>query len=368
VLAYEKDPLTGIVRHLDDQCIGCSYCILKCPYDVPKFNERLGIVRKCDMCHGRLEASEAPACVQACPTQAIRIVKVRLEQSDGRAGCDTKAFLPVAPSAATTRPTTRYLSERGLPSDAVAADHGHHRRQPAHLPLVFLLVLSQLALGLQLAGELGLALILGMAGLAASTLHLGQPLRAWRVFLGLRRSWLSREAVALGLWVPALAGAWAGARWYPESPYTGILVSVAAVLGTIGVLSSAWLYADTPRRAWAARWTFPRFAGTTALGVAALGPTLAVPLLLIVKVGLELLWAQRASPATRALISGELRTVLVFRILTAVAATGLLLASESQPIQALGLVLILLGELLERTLFFVAVDPSAMPGQPAGRA
>ena len=32
VLAYEKDPITGIVRHLDDQCIGCQYCVLKCPY------------------------------------------------------------------------------------------------------------------------------------------------------------------------------------------------------------------------------------------------------------------------------------------------------------------------------------------------
>ena len=36
VLAYEKDPVTGIVRHLDDQCIGCQYCMLKCPYDVPQ--------------------------------------------------------------------------------------------------------------------------------------------------------------------------------------------------------------------------------------------------------------------------------------------------------------------------------------------
>src|SRR5258708_6300153 len=35
VLAFEKDPLTGIVLHLDDQCIGCNYCVLKCPYDVP---------------------------------------------------------------------------------------------------------------------------------------------------------------------------------------------------------------------------------------------------------------------------------------------------------------------------------------------
>ena len=54
MLAYEKDPVTGIVRHLDDQCIGCSYCILKCPYDVPKYSRARGIVRKCDMCHSRL--------------------------------------------------------------------------------------------------------------------------------------------------------------------------------------------------------------------------------------------------------------------------------------------------------------------------
>ena len=49
VAAYEKDATTGIVRHLDDQCIGCQYCILKCPYDVPKYSTARGIVRKCDM-------------------------------------------------------------------------------------------------------------------------------------------------------------------------------------------------------------------------------------------------------------------------------------------------------------------------------
>lgn len=38
VNAYEKDPTTGIVRHLDDQCFGCQYCTLACPYDVPKYN------------------------------------------------------------------------------------------------------------------------------------------------------------------------------------------------------------------------------------------------------------------------------------------------------------------------------------------
>ena len=66
-LAYEKDDSTGIVRHLDDQCIGCSYCIMKCPYDIPRFDAARGIVRKCDMCTERLGAGEAPACVQSCP-------------------------------------------------------------------------------------------------------------------------------------------------------------------------------------------------------------------------------------------------------------------------------------------------------------
>src|SRR5438046_521299 len=97
VLAYEKDPVTGIVHHLDDQCIGCSYCILKCPYDVPKFSSRLGIVRKCDMCHGRLAHGEAPACAQACPTSAIRIVNVAVPpplRMDGGAPSGETDFLP----------------------------------------------------------------------------------------------------------------------------------------------------------------------------------------------------------------------------------------------------------------------------------
>src|SRR2546422_4914145 len=75
-LAYEKDSLTGIVHHLADRCIGCEYCVMKCPYQVPRYSHRLGIVRKCDLCSERLAAEQAPACVQACPNEAIRITLV----------------------------------------------------------------------------------------------------------------------------------------------------------------------------------------------------------------------------------------------------------------------------------------------------
>src|SRR5262245_17543657 len=64
VNAYEKDPVTGIVKHLDDQCFGCQYCTMACPYDVPKYHPAKGIVRKCDMCSYRLAVGEPPACVQ----------------------------------------------------------------------------------------------------------------------------------------------------------------------------------------------------------------------------------------------------------------------------------------------------------------
>ncbi len=106
VQAYEKDPVTGIVKHLDDQCIGCQYCTLMCPYDAPKYNKDKGIVRKCDMCSDRLAHGEAPACVQACPTSAIaiRIVEQAMVVETAEAGAFCRAR-PL-PSTPCRRPST----------------------------------------------------------------------------------------------------------------------------------------------------------------------------------------------------------------------------------------------------------------------
>jgi formate dehydrogenase iron-sulfur subunit len=375
VRAYEKDAVTGIVRHLDDQCIGCRYCEMMCPYEVPQYSPSRGIVRKCDMCHGRLAAGEAPACVQACPNEAIAI---RIVPS---AGAGAPGFLPGTPAAAHTLPTTRYRSARSLEAMR-PADAERLRPQPLHLPLVTMLVLSQGAIGtfvaLVLAGDVVspaarravaiAALGVLMAGLSASMAHLGQPLKAWRVFLGLRTSWMSREILAFNAVAGAATG-WVAALWL--LPSTAPFLALPLVLaGVVAVHCSAMLYDATGRRFWCWRRSMGAFVGTAAmLGASALqcvAPSagLGAVVLLVVLVAyagdLELVARGSGDEDLRRsarLMRGPFRRVTVARLACAGAA---LVALPFAPLATLAL--LLAAELCGRVLFFGAVAPPRMPG------
>jgi formate dehydrogenase iron-sulfur subunit len=286
VRAYEKDPRTGIVRHLDDQCIGCQYCALACPYDVPKYNKSRGIVRKCDLCSQRLAVNEAPACAQSCPNSAIRVTVVRTAEAieNSEAG----QFLPGAPDPRYTVPTTVYKTKKVFPRNVLPADYYSVRPEHAHWPLVVMLVLTQLsvgAFGVELlmrafgaetaargVQSLG-ALLFGLLALGASTLHLGRPLYAFRAVIGLKTSWLSREILAFGMFA-GLATAYAAAVWFGgTSPVLRMaqpwLGGAVVLTGLAGVFCSVMIYQCTRRSFWNGTATTFKFGSTmVVLGLA----------------------------------------------------------------------------------------------------
>ncbi|MCZ4335904.1 4Fe-4S dicluster domain-containing protein [Shewanella colwelliana] len=66
----DKD--TGIVAVNSDRCVGCQYCIAACPYQVRFINPETRTADKCDFCQQtQLAKGLQPACVLACPTQAL---------------------------------------------------------------------------------------------------------------------------------------------------------------------------------------------------------------------------------------------------------------------------------------------------------
>jgi Fe-S-cluster-containing dehydrogenase component len=58
----------GPVIWREDKCMGCRYCMISCPFDVPKFdyNSTNPKIQKCDMCYDRIVKGELPVCVETC--------------------------------------------------------------------------------------------------------------------------------------------------------------------------------------------------------------------------------------------------------------------------------------------------------------
>jgi len=420
VMAYEKDLETGIVRHLDDQCIGCQYCVLKCPYDVPKYSERLGIVRKCDMCTGRLAVGEAPACVQACPHEAITIELVDTAAIAHRATPGTE-MIPGAFDSSYTKPTTRFHSANPLPDNVEAGDEAALRLEHAHWPLVWMLLFTQMAAGLFVA--LGVAQCTGSGaaelravglvgwvvlqlGLAVSILHLGRPLGAWRFFLGLRTSWMSREILAFSAFA-GLASATVAALWLPILPVpaflerlrplvviaitlTPWLTALTAATGLAGVFTSVMIYVDTRRPYWSALLTGPKFYGATIILGAAMtaflfacfGEQKAAGVALAVAVAIRLgqfAWDKAVQQNSGAAHASALRrsqhTMARYlpwvpkasdSLLTLFLISGVVAVVTPEPMATIALTLVLASafatSLLERFCFFTTCPAPRMPG------
>jgi len=72
VSALTKDKDTGIVAYNKDACIGCRYCQVACPYNIPKFewDDPYPEIVKCELCSHLIAKGDISACCSACPTGA----------------------------------------------------------------------------------------------------------------------------------------------------------------------------------------------------------------------------------------------------------------------------------------------------------
>ncbi len=97
----------GIVSIDPHRCIACKYCFWTCPYGVRVYDPARDIVRKCEFCHHRLSDGRAPACVEACPTDAILVGDLDDPGSDISKALAARETEVVAPELGTS-PAVRY--------------------------------------------------------------------------------------------------------------------------------------------------------------------------------------------------------------------------------------------------------------------
>jgi DMSO reductase anchor subunit len=378
--------------------------------------------------------------VQACPNQAIRISIVSkrrvLEESE------SNVFLPGAPEPSYTIPTTNYKTDRVFPRNMLPADYYSARPAHSHMPLIVMLVLTQMSVGAFVVeqylqadfatiGGLGdtahvravhliAALLLGFLGLASAIFHLGRPWLAYRAMIGLATSWLSREILAFNLFA-AFASAYvavacaSSAGWHISGHISEFVEQAlgitAGVAGLTAVGCSMMIYIDTQRDFWSPSFTVTKFLGTSlvlgipvvlliSLASAALSSSLTFDLVLAtygrrlcqtlavvsaVKLCFEAtifasLGNKRHTSLKRTalLLTGELSMKTTVRFFVGILGGVLLplvLFGETQLAPDVGfhpvfvgvvvllvLGLCLVGEFLERYLYFTAVVAPKMPG------
>jgi formate dehydrogenase iron-sulfur subunit len=301
--AYERRA-DGVVTHDEALCIGCRYCEMVCPFGAPQFDTAKGVMAKCDFCEARVAKGDPPACVVACPTEALRGSEGELSPDPIPGFVDPAACRPairfklprggrgyrlqhlIAQQAGLKRPETR---DRGLQT----GDEGPETRDPRpetrdnEWPLVVFTALAIPAAGVFAArllaglvsgpampgdGVQALAAIALFVGLAVSLLHLGRPLRAPLALRGAGRSALATEvALASAVLIVALL-----ALLPALSPALRLASARAAGIMALGLLVALGLVYFLPaRRPWRTVLVATPMTSGLAIGVMVLASTAA---------------------------------------------------------------------------------------------
>lgn len=390
-LAYTADPETGAIGIDPDRCIGCRYCSWVCPFDAPRFNQATGVVEKCTFCAHRLQAGIEPACTEACPTGALTLIDRSAGPDPSVKGRRATGFVE-----STARPAIRFVESResrrapdcsadtkgqpdpagGYPPAPAPVDRmtsGHNRSRigvRAEWTLLVFTLLQAILVGAFLArlpvpggsGAFGgwvapnaAIAIAGVAAAGLSALHLGRKDRAWRAVLNVRRSWLSREILFFMLFVAAVAY-----QSLPDAAGGAVVVYATAVSGVAALVAADRLYHRTraPGVAWHSAQTVPTallFAGLLSGNIVLFGLMCALKTSLYLK---RKYAKHRSRQSARPWLTR-------LRVLGGLAAPLLLWWHGSPAFYPYVVLLVVAGEITDRTEFYLDLDVPSPAGQMA---
>jgi Fe-S-cluster-containing dehydrogenase component/DMSO reductase anchor subunit len=199
--AYLREPYTGAVIIDELKCIGCKYCQWNCPYDAPKFDTIKRVIGKCNLCYSGLTEGRLPACTIACPTGALGYGEIS-EQTKGKIlkWFPDKSLNPAIEFSSRGNINPLRIIPESIYSDNITVSSDNTsglKSEWSLLAFSFLSIISvsgiisSLFKGIFPDKTLTVLLII-FAGLL-SLFHLGRKEKAWRAFINLKTSMLSRE-------------------------------------------------------------------------------------------------------------------------------------------------------------------------------
>lgn len=212
-LAYSKDTDLNTIVFQADKCIGCKYCTWACPYDVPKYFHRDGVVEKCTLCTNRLNEGLKPACANLCPTGALGFEEIELQEQSRIAGFTEVSVNPqikIVELRKKSQPKTQVQIPLKLENLYAKLQLKYNskinlKQEWILVPFTILVAILTALLSSWVLGfhdlDPWLFMTTSSFALVLSSVHLGRKMKAWRSVLNIKNSWLSREILFYGIFM-----------------------------------------------------------------------------------------------------------------------------------------------------------------------
>ena len=362
-LAYTKDEMTGAVIIDSKKCIGCHYCSWVCPYDAPRYSTVKGVMEKCTFCLHRLNENREPACVELCPTAALKMGDYTPGQSTepipGFTSTQIQPAISLIPlrtwsSQGENRFAGVKIETNGLVSESVLNGPGVKKiRWRSEVSLVVFTTLTPFLVGAYISGlwfpfpvsSKGV-LILSLLGMAISALHLGQKHRAFRAIRNWKQSWLSREIIGYSIFCGSVFVSILIPQWLPVTGW------LAFISGLFTLVAIDRVYSVLPLASANQRWTFNSlltgsfflslFTGSVFFSIL----TGSLKLILYLLPGLK---SRKQKPARS-------KSATTLRLISGFLLPAVLWLVDFNPFYFLIIGLVFLGELIERCQFYDALS------------